>query len=407
MSSTAVARPREQTKVVGLIGVGHFFSHFTALILPPLFPFMKSEFGISYVALGGLASAFNVATGASQVPLGFAVDRFGGRPLLLCGLAVLGAAFVLISMADSYWQIVALLVLGGLANGVFHPADYSILSARISEGYLGRAMSLHSFSGYVGFAVAPLTMLALYGLAGWRTAVAITGLAGVALALAMLAFGGSLDDQIARRTDKSPSKSPSSRGRDLMRSLPMIMMFLFFVCMSAVSSGFSSLAVVAIDSLYSVGETVAGYGLTGFLVAMAIGVLIGGVLADATKRHNLVAGLATLVAGLLFVVVSSAALSAYFALAAIALGGLGYGISSPSRDLIVRASAPPGSIGVAFGFTSTGIGVGGAIGPLLCGLLMDADRPDLAFLLIAVLSIAAVGAVWATRPRTAEATARP
>lgn len=405
MSSTAVARPREQTKVVGLIGIGHFYSHFSTLILPPLFPFMKSEFGIGYVALGGLASAFNVATGASQVPLGFAVDRFGGRAVLLCGLAVLGAMFTLVAWADAYWQIVVLLVIGGLANGVFHPADYAILAARISEGYLGRAMSLHSFSGYIGFAVAPLTMLALHGLAGWRGAVAVAGTAGVAIALAVLAFGGSLDDKLARRSDRPPGASPSRRGWEVMRAPPMIMMFLFFVCMSAISSGFSSLAVVAIDSLYSVGETVAGYGLTGFLVAMAVGVLIGGVLADATRRHNLVAGLSALAAGLLFVLASSAAIPVYGALAAIALGGLGYGLSSPSRDLIVRASAPAGSIGVAFGFTSTGIGVGGAVGPLLCGLLMDADRPDLAFVLIGVLSFAAVAAVWATRPRAAEATA--
>jgi predicted MFS family arabinose efflux permease len=260
-------------------------------------------------------------------------------------------------------------------------------------------MSLHSFSGYLGFAVAPLTMLALHGLAGWRAAVAIAGVAGVTLALAMLAFGGSLDDQVARRAGKSAAPSPSSRGWALVRSLPMVMMFLFFVCTSAVSSGFSSLAVVAIDSLHSVGETVAGYGLTGFLVAMAVGVLIGGVLADATRRHNLVAGLATLVLAAMFVVASSSAIPAYAALVAIAVGGLGFGIASPSRDLIVRAAAPAGSIGIAFGFTSTGIGVGGAIGPLLCGLLMDADRPDLAFLMIAILSAAAVGTIWATRPR--------
>jgi nitrate/nitrite transporter NarK len=65
----------------------------------------------------------------------------------------------------------------------------------------------------------------------------------------------------------------------------------------------------------------------------------------------------------------------------------------------VRAAAPPGSIGVAFGFTSTGLGIGGAIGPLLCGWLMDSARPDLAFVLLAVLSLVSVATIWATRPR--------
>jgi MFS family permease len=399
VSTGAIARAGEQTKVVGLVGLGHFYSHFSVLILPPLFPFMKGEFDVSYVALGGLASAYNIATGASQVPFGFVVDRFGARTALLGGIAAIGGCFALIGFADAYWQIMALLLLAGLANGVFHPADYSILAARISEGFLGRAMSLHSFTGYIGFAVAPMGMLALYGWAGWRGAASAAGILGVAIACVMLLYGGSLDDRAARASHAAPAKSASATGFALMRSAPMVMMFVFFAFTSAVTSGFSSFSVVAIGELYRVRETVAGYGLTAFLSAVAIGVLVGGVLADHTRRHNLVAGIAVAAVAVLFAIVGVGTVPVAVALSAIALAGFGYGVSSPSRDLIVRAAAPPGAVGVAFGFTSTGLGVGGAIGPVLCGWLMDAARPDLSFLLLAGLSLAAVVTVWATRPR--------
>jgi MFS family permease len=399
VSSSAVSRAGEQTKVVGLIGLGHFYSHFSTLILPPLFPFMKSEFDVSYVALGALASVYYIATGLSQVPIGFVVDRFGARTALLSGLGIIGAGFALIGVADAFWQMFVLLVVAGLANGVFHPADYSILAARISDGFLGRAMSLHSFSGYVGFALAPMTMLALYGLVGWRGAAAVAGLAGVAITLVMAFFGDSLDDRVARAAAAGSRKSNSKQGLELMRSLPMLMMFVFFVFTSAVTAGFSTFSVVALGALYGVDETVAGYGLTGFLVAMALGVLVGGVLADATKSHNLVAGVSIVIVAVLFALVGAGLVSTVVALTAIAFAGFGYGISSPSRDLIVRAAAPPGAIGVAFGFTSTGLGVGGAIGPILCGWLMDAARPDLAFVLLAALSMAAVATVWLTRTR--------
>jgi MFS family permease len=398
VSSTAISQAGERTKVVGLIGLGHFYSHFSTLILPPLFPFMKGELDVSYVALGALASTYSFATGASQIPIGFVVDRFGARTALLSGIALIGAAFALVGVADAFWQLFVLLVIAGLANGVFHPADYSILAARIPESFLGRAMSVHSFSGYIGFALAPVTMLALYGLFGWRGAAVAAGIGGVVIALVMMGFGDGLDDRAARAAE-GKSKSASKQGMELMRSVPMIMMFLFFVFTSAVTAGFSTFSVVAIGALYGVGETIAGYGLTGFLVGMALGVLVGGVLADATKRHNLVAGAAVVVVSALFLLVGLGSVPTVAALAALACAGLGYGISSPSRDLIVRAAAPPGSIGVAFGFTSTGLGIGGAIGPLLCGWLMDSARPDLAFVLLAVLSLVSVATIWATRPR--------
>jgi MFS family permease len=55
------------------------------------------------------------------------------------------------------------------------------------------------------------------------------------------------------------------------------------------------------------------------------------------------------------------------------LGATGFltGVITPSRDMLVRAAAPPGAEGRAFGIVSTGFNIGGAVGPMLFGWLLD------------------------------------
>ena len=47
------------------------------------------------------------------------------------------------------------------------------------------------------------------------------------------------------------------------------------------------------------------------------------------------------------------------------------GIVAPSRDMLVRAASPPGAEGRTFGIVSTGFNIGGVIGPIFLGYLID------------------------------------
>ncbi len=123
---------REERRVVALVCGGHFFSHFYLLGLAPLFPIIKAELGISYVELGGIITAFSIASGAAQYPMGVLVDRFGPRYILAGGLALLAGSFAAMGLAAGYWPLLALAFCAGLGNSVFHPADYSILGAAVS-----------------------------------------------------------------------------------------------------------------------------------------------------------------------------------------------------------------------------------------------------------------------------------
>ncbi|MCH9012818.1 MAG: MFS transporter [Proteobacteria bacterium] len=159
----------------------------------------------------------------------------------------------------------------------------------------------------------------------------------------------------------------------------MLMMFLFFLLTGAASTGIMAFSVVAVIALYGTDLVTANAALTGHLFASAVGVLLGGWIADWTSRHNLVTSTAIAGMALIIAVVGSGWLAVPLMIAAMALSGLLYGITSPSRDMLVRAATPTGSAGVAFGFTSTGLNIGSSLSPVLFGWVMDLGEPMLLF----------------------------
>ena len=145
---------RRDSKVIALVCVPHMLSHAYFLVMPPLFPLLKAAFGVSYTELGFALSVFGLAAGLGQIPVGFLVDRIGGRVLLIAGMALQGTAIALIGVSGPFWQLVVLCGLAGAAHTVYHPADYAILTATVEPGRLGRAYGIHSFTGTLGFAIA-------------------------------------------------------------------------------------------------------------------------------------------------------------------------------------------------------------------------------------------------------------
>jgi MFS family permease len=282
----------------------------------------------------------------------------------------------------------------GLANTVYHPADYTLLSQGVSQERMGHAFSIHTFAGMLGGAAAPASLLLIHTFAGWRGAFLGAALLGVIIA-AVLALSGDLDARQRKADKASDSAAAGDTGWRLLFSLPILQSLLFFVMLAIANAGLQNYSVVALGTLFSTPLAVANTALSGYLLLTAIGVLTGGFVAGLTSRHAMVAALGLCASALATFMIGIVDLGSLLLITMMSLVGFLTGVIMPSRDLMVRENTPPGSFGKVFGFVTTGFNIGGIISPLVFGWLMDNNSPRGVFLFVAAVSLVSVVTVLA------------
>jgi MFS transporter, FSR family, fosmidomycin resistance protein len=264
-------------------------------------------------------------------------------------------------------------VLAGIANSVYHPADYSILGSVTDPARVGRSFSIHTFSGFLGGAIAPTVMLIVASVAGLRGALLFAGLLGPVVAVPLL-MARWLDHAASHRNVERRPEAARSSMRALL-SPAVISLTGLFTLLSLSSGAITTFSVVALVALYGVQFSAANAALSAYLMATALGVLAGGLVADATRRHAEVAALGFAVAAAITFAIGTFDLGVILLLPAMAAAGFLGGMIMPSRDMLVRAAAPPGMAGRVFGIVTTGFNIGGTIGPMLGGWFMDHGQP--------------------------------
>jgi MFS family permease len=383
-------------RIIGAVSAAHFVAHYYLLLLAPLLPFVRAEYGVTYTEIGLALTAYNVISTAFQTPVGFLVDWLGARLLLIGGLLTGAGAFVTAGLVDSYWVMVAMFALAGLGNTVYHPANYVLLSHHIPAERIGQAFSFHTFAGILGAAVAPASLLLMKSIWGWRGAFIGAGVLGVMVAaiLAAVREGGA----VTARTAPVATGADSPAGWRLLLSAPILLNLFLFALLATMNGGIHNYSVVALGALNATPVTTANVALSLFLLLSAIGVLVGGVLVGRKANHALVATVSLAAMVILTVLIALVDLGLWPLLLVMTLCGFFNGVIMPSRDMIVREITPPGSFGKVFGFVTTGFNLGGIVAPLIFGALMDYGNPRLVFLLVAACGLIAIFTV-ATLPR--------
>jgi sugar phosphate permease len=394
------SRASEQKLVLGVC-FAHFVSHYYITLLAPLFVFIKEDYAVSYTDLGLALTAFNVSSTLLQTPTGFLVDRMNARLVIVGGLLLGAAAFAIAGLVNSFWVFVAMFAVAGIGNTVYHPADYTLLARHVPPERAGRVFSYHTFSGMIGNAAAPATLVLMYGLVGWRGAFLGAAALGVVAAFALLfvrdpaPYESALPEQTAdARKDKAAAPEPSAW--QLLTAPPILLNLVFFILLSFCGGGLSNYLVAALGALHGTPLDVANASLTALLIMGAAGVLVGGMLTGFTSRHGLVASCGLTATATVCVLVGLVDFNAIALILLMSAAGFCSGITMPSRDMIVRKVTPPGAFGRVFGFVSTGFNIAGIVSPLIFGQLLDHGYVREMFFFMAVCALLAIGTIGLT-----------
>jgi MFS family permease len=384
------ARRAGDMRLIGGVSAAHFVSHFYLLVLPPLFAFVRDDYGVSYTELGLALTVLNGVSAVLQTPAGFVIDRINARLSLVAGLLLGAAALAGVAAVNSFWFLIAMFALLGIANTVYHPADYALLSRHVAPERMSRAYSVHTFAGMLGSAATPGAILLLHSQFGWRGAFYGAAAFGALVALVLLFQP---DEGPLRPAGKPPEGGSPDTGWRFLLTTPILMNFLFFLLLAFSGFGLQNFSVVALGALYGTTPVTANAALSGHLLLSALGVLIGGLIASRITNFRLAASLGLFVTVLAAILIGSVDLGALLLILVMSLSGLCSGIVMPSRDMIVREVTPPGAFGKVFGFVTNGFNIAGIVAPLLFGALLDHGAPRAMFFIIAAFTLLSIGAL--------------
>jgi FSR family fosmidomycin resistance protein-like MFS transporter len=383
MNSTSL---RQDARVIGLVGVSHGVSHFYHLILAGLFPWLKTAFTLSYAELGLLMSVFFIVSGVGQALSGFLVDRVGARRVLFAGHALLGAGALVLASAPNYTVLLLGSLIAGCGNAVFHPAGYTLLNQNVSKERLPYAFSVHGISGNIGWAAAPLFLAAVATLSSWRTALLCASAIPALMLLTLF-----LNRRVLGTNPPVQTAAQKAGGSfDFMRLPAVWMCFGFFFLTSVALGGIQAFSSTSLTSLYGISLATAATAYTTFMLSSAAGMVAGGFLAARAHNHDRTIAICFLFAAALALLLAASVVPGPLVVLVMGAIGLSTGVAGPSRDLLIRAAAPPNATGRVFGVVYSGLDSGMAVGPVLFGMLMDGGHPAGLFIGVALFQTLAI-----------------
>lgn len=382
-----------EARLITSVCFAHFVSHYYILLLAPLFIFVKEDYGVTYTQLGYALTAFHVVSTALQTPVGFLVDRLNARHMLVGGLLIGACAFAIAGLVNSFLVFVAMFALAGLGNTVYHPADYSLLGRHVPVERAGRVFSYHTFSGMLGNAAAPATLVYLHATIGWRGAFLCAAALGVVAAVIVFLTPEPPEPaKPAIKTMNEPAGAAADGWR-LLLSAPILANLVFFILLSMSGGGLYNYLVVTLGALHGTSVAVANTALTGLLIMSSVGVLVGGMLTGVTSRFGLVTTIGLLCTATVCVLVGLIDFPALILIVLMSSVGFFNGLTMPSRDMIVRAVTPRGAYGRVFGFVTTGFHLAGIVSPLIFGQLLDRGYPREIFFFMACCALLSIATV--------------
>src|SRR5262245_35089199 len=215
-SGLATARARPNTRVLGLLALGHLVVDMNQGSIAPLLPFLKSVFGLTYTASGAILLVAAMTSSVVQPVFGYFADRRTRRWILPWAVLFAATGVALAGLAPSYGVLLLLVVVSGFGVAAYHPEGYRTAN-QVAGDRKATGLSLFSIGGNIGIALGPPAVTFLvprFGLPG-TLGLLLPGL----LVAALLATA--LPGLVAAQTQSAPTRSGHKGARHMRGAMAM------------------------------------------------------------------------------------------------------------------------------------------------------------------------------------------
>lgn len=342
----------DQARLVAYVSVAHGLVHTIELTYAALLTRIEAEFGGGFLALGAIANVFAFTFGASALPSGFLVDRFGSRRVLVGAFISAAGLSALVAFSPNVWWLAVSLGLLGLAIGLYHPAGISLIAQGAEQRSL--AFGYHGVSGNLGIALAPVLAVGLAVAFDWRAAYLMTALLALAV-VATLRF-------LALPEGAGEPATGDARERPGVAApgLALLVVYAAFVLNGFVYRGSLTFIPTHLEDRLGASDAWVGALTTAALLAGAFGQLAGGALAERYRLERLVPLQAvTLTPALLLI----GAVAGYGLVPLVGAFVFVYFAGQPIFTSLIAEYSPQHALGRSYGFTffaAFGLGSGAA-----------------------------------------------
>lgn len=261
---------------------GHGLSHMYLLVLPPLYPVISIQLGLSYTQLGIIFSTAAFSLGIFQMAVGILSDRIGHRWLLIGGQFLMALAVSGSGLACSFWSLLVLQAIGGAAGSVMHPVAVALLTDVMPEHQRGKALGMHGTGAQLGNAMAPVVMVFLTVAFNWRVALVTVGAAGIVLAVRMLR---SMEDLSSGTSRAAAAKQTSLSSALPYGKLALVLALLIWVSRGVAARAYQSFLPTFLIDQYNFSLERSSVFVTSYWLFAAGASIAGGYLADRFNQY--------------------------------------------------------------------------------------------------------------------------
>ncbi|WP_434030355.1 MFS transporter [[Pseudomonas] boreopolis] len=364
-ASLAATRRPVAVGVLAAITSSHLINDMMQSLILALYPVLKGQFQLSFAQVGLITLTYQLTASLFQPLIGQRTDRRPAPYSLPVGMTSTLFGLLLLAYAPSFAAVLLAAAMVGIGSAVFHP-ESSRIARLASGGRHGLAQSVFQVGGNAGTALGPLIAAAVIVPNG-RHSVAWFGAAAL-LGIALLSYVGRwyalhLSLRAATPRPAATAEAAPSRGVAWIVAILLVLIFSKYFYIAGISSYYTFYLI----QRFGISVQEAQLHLFAFLLASALGTLIGGPVGDRIGRKPVIwvsiLGVAPFALALPYVGLHATTLLAVL---------IGFVLSSAFSAILVYAQElMPGRIGMVSGlFFGFAFGMGG-LGAAVLGLFAD------------------------------------